>query len=109
MAATEFKLTCDVARVLKLARVLFTHVANECPSKRRAHFNSAMGVSAGVPDFLVFEVPPLAIELKSSKGRVTPSQAGWMAALEARGWRVAVCRSVAEVVDLIRDVYGDVF
>ena len=55
------------------------------------------GVSAGVPDILIFEARQgahgLAIEMKRVRGgTVTPQQRRWHADLRERGWRVEVCR-----------------
>lgn len=57
----------------------------------------ALGVSAGVPDLLLFcrrgEYSGLALEMKSpsGKGRVRPEQAAWLQALRDEGWATAVC------------------
>jgi hypothetical protein len=62
-----------------------------------------MGVKPGVPDVLIFwPAGCMAIELKSDAGRVQPSQAEMMRALEVCGFYVAVCRSLNEVQDALR-------
>lgn len=103
---TEYQLTCQVAEMLKAAGLLFTHVPSECPDKKRSIMQARMGVAAGVPDFLVFHTPPLAIELKAKKGRLSDEQLAWLAQLETVGWKVAVCRSKAEVTAALEDAYG---
>lgn len=44
----------------------------------------------------------IAIELKSATGRVTPEQREWLQAARDRGWLVAVCRSVDEVLSVLQ-------
>lgn len=100
---TEYQLTCKVAAMLRAAGLLFTHVPSECPDKLRAAMQARMGVAAGVPDFLVFTHPPLAIELKTKQGRLTDDQHAWLAQLAQRGWKVAVCRTPHDVAELIGD------
>jgi hypothetical protein len=83
----------------------------------------AQGVKRGVPDVMVFEPwkihnaecegahkcicskgHGIAIELKTNKGKTTPEQKAWLASLEERGWLVAVCRTMDEVMDVLRHV-----
>lgn len=71
------------------------------------------GVKAGVPDLLLpygHEIIAnglrghcngLAIEMKSTKGRVTTEQAAWHERLREAGWQVNVCRSWAEAREVI--------
>lgn len=102
--ASEYQLTCKVAAMLKAAGLLFTHVPSETPDRQRAIWNAKMGVAKGVPDFLVFSTPNIAIELKTKKGVLADEQAEWLAQLEQRGWVVAVCKSAAEVAELISNI-----
>ena len=80
----------------------------------------ALGVKRGVPDLLLplhrwradgpleTHKHGLAIEMKSSKGSLTPEQRAWLAHLEAQGWITAVCRSAQEAIDaLAAYVTGD--
>ena len=67
----------------------------------------AEGVKAGVPDIIL----PVArggyhglfIELKAGKNTATAEQRGWLAALEAQGYRAAVCRGAAEAMALLEE------
>jgi hypothetical protein len=103
----EYQLTCKVAEMLKAAGLLYTHVPTECPDKMRAIMQARMGVVAGVPDFLIFTPPQLAIELKKpKKGRLSEEQQQWLAELENFGWRVAVCKTPQEVSEVLTEVYG---
>ena len=96
-----------VAAYLDHTGLLWCHVANERQTDvaRGAALKRA-GVKAGVPDILIFDAPGLAVELKSSEGRLSPAQRVWRDRLLACGWRWACCRSVAEVQAIVREVYG---
>jgi hypothetical protein len=109
-----------VAQYLDLQGWLWCHVPNgaRMGGKNPAVTGGIMkglGLKPGVPDVLIFErwegverytdtnVPRfhgfgVAIELKSPRGRLQPSQADWLEALRARGWRVEVCRTLQEVI-----------
>lgn len=103
-----------VAAWLDLWGVLWWHTPNG--GKRHKTVAAKMkraGQRAGVPDVMIFEPwmeyttggPPgaydhghgLAVELKTKGNYPTPLQRQCMAELVARGWRVRVCRSLAEV------------
>jgi hypothetical protein len=107
MNHAEYVLSCKVATILDAAGLLYTHVPLEESDPKRVAFEHRMGVRKGCPDFIVFEQPPLALELKTPKGRVTDEQARWLEDLTRKGWRTAVCRSAAEVLALLREVYGE--
>lgn len=114
---SEHKLQVAVARILDASGLLWTAVPN---GGKRSPITGAIlkkeGVKPGVPDVLVFDWTSdnrrwgLAIELKNGKaGRTSPAQREWMDALRARGWRVEVCRSLDEVLDLLRECYPHKF
>ncbi len=111
---TEQALQELVAAYLDLWGVCWCHVPNGGQRTARAgRMMKRAGTKAGVPDVLIFEPwwddvggriggMGTAIELKvnTAAGKKTyprPEQRKWMADLEIRGWRVAVCRSLAEV------------
>lgn len=122
----EDKLQCAVAELLDYYGWHYCHVPNGGHRhKAVAAKLKAMGVKRGVPDVLIFErwedIDPestawscwsfgIAIELKvgppQAKRKTYPDakQREWMAALQERGWRVAVCRSVAEVKEVLQCV-----
>lgn len=105
-----------VAQWLDLHGVLWCHVPNEGRHKVQYRAKmAALGLKPGVPDILIFDVPPAvanakgtAIELKRAKGgRVSPDQQEWLEALEARGWVCAVCRGIDEALGLLESLgYG---
>jgi hypothetical protein len=75
------------------------HVPNGgARSKGEAGKLKAMGTKAGVPDFMLPRSrgtwTGLAIELKSSSGRLSYAQIVWLRGLEAEGYLVSVCRSL---------------
>ena len=128
---TEDAIQRQVADYLKGRGLLFTHPPNgsfyggtyKTRMKRGAKMK-AHGVSAGVPDILIFTRPRIgdaevvdgvevydvgsgmAIELKKPGNYPTPAQREWLKALEEEGWVVAVCRSLEEVQKLIDEHYG---
>lgn len=89
-------------------RGLWFHPPNE--GKRSGRYAAKLqrqGVKAGVPDIVVLRPPGLCIELKTAKGRVRKTQQAWAERLEAVGVRCIVCRSMADVVAAVEEVYGD--
>lgn len=81
-------------------------------ARRTAAQMKAEGVRAGVPDYHL----PVArgghiglwVELKRTKGgRLQPEQRAWLAALQAQGHRVAVCKGWESAFDLICDYLAD--
>jgi len=110
----EDALQAQVADYLDLCGLLWCHPPNggkrglieACRLKR-------LGVRAGVPDLLIFErwqsTDPetggegfgVALELKSPTGRATSEQRAWLDSLQARGWRVGICRTFDEARKLI--------
>lgn len=105
----EERIQISIASALDAAGILWCHVHNEGKtSAREGGRRKARGVKAGVPDIMIFD-PPLgfrvggaAIELKSPRGTTSPEQDAWLAALAARGWATAVCRSEAEALARLR-------
>jgi hypothetical protein len=79
------------------------------------------GIKNGLPDILIFEPEGLmsvskrngfgdrksglAIELKVGKNKQTPAQLEWADKLRGCGWRVEVCRSLDEVLAVLRECY----
>jgi hypothetical protein len=61
----------------------FTHVANENPSEKARKKNGRMGLSSGVPDYIIVtnRRKILFIEMKKKGGRVQESQNVWIKAL----------------------------
>ena len=88
---------------------------------REAALLKAEGVSAGVPDWMLF-VPghtfadgrcvgrrvALALEFKSpaGAGRLSDAQAGWREKLRANGWRVEVVTSADQAWSVVCDYLG---
>lgn len=122
---SEERLQRAVARLLDASGLLWCHVPNG--GQRNAIVAAKLkgqGVKPGVPDILVFDhartywengvnydmAYGLAIELKNGKaGRLSPAQKQWMEDLTGRGWRCEVCRSLDEVLDLLRECYPHKF
>lgn len=66
--------------------------------------NKQMGLSPGVPDYIVIVDDNLIwIEMKRTKGGVVSEyQKGWIEALEQAGQTVRVCKGADEAIDFIR-------
>lgn len=100
-----------VARALDSAGVRWCHVPNgEHRDMRTARRLKRHGVKAGVPDVLIFESPPnmpmavgAALELKTERGRTSPSQEDWLTGLRLNLWEVAVVHGVDEAAAKLRE------
>lgn len=72
----------------------------------RANRMKAEGLRPGVPDLML----PVArggfhglfIELKTTKGRLSPEQALWIAALRDEGYRAEVAHGLDEAIEVLR-------
>lgn len=98
-----------------------------CPNEAKrsyalANHMKAMGLKGGVPDlFLPFPVcnpieysPPdikyhgLYIEMKAGKNKPTVSQQEWIDYLKEAGYRVEVCWSADEAIEVIKNYLQEV-
>jgi VRR-NUC domain-containing protein len=88
-------------------RVFFWHTPNG--GKRgivEAKIFKALGVIAGVPDLIILKAGELyALELKASKGRITPAQNRVMDRLTDCGASVAIAHSIDEAL-ITLEVWG---
>ena len=120
-----------VAKVLDYSGLTWFHPPMEgFRNPRTGGHMKAKGMKAGVPDCLIFSPFPdpgadesdrdlnevrgywlngLAIELKVGKNKPTPAQLEWADKLRACSWRVEVCRSMDEVLAVLRECYPDRF
>jgi hypothetical protein len=100
---------------LQYPNVLAIHVANErATSPMSGALLKRKGVTAGVPDVLVFKEQVssqgillwngLAIELKVGKNKPTPKQRDMIERFLGAGWAVYVCYSFEEAKNII-DIY----
>ena len=123
----------QAAWLCREAGLCFTHPANErkCSPQAGRRLKEA-GQAAGVPDLLIFskstawipitnitdpEFPTtrwtennyrgLAIELKSSTGRLTDAQKDFGCRLSDCGWKVVLCRTLPEVLETLRFYWPD--
>ena len=114
----EERLQIEVSKLLSAAGLLHYHGANEgdMPVQYRVKLKRK-GTFAGFPDVVVFYPPyigsslgsGLAIELKVGKNEPTPSQLQWLNDLRDLGWRVEVCYTLDEVLDVLRECYPHKF
>lgn len=108
----------DVAAYLDARGLLYSAIPLGGHKSRRMGANRrSQGAKPGVPDLLIFDVPParprargVAIELKRANlrglaaGQPSDDQQRWLTALEARGWVTAVCYGAREAVRLLREL-----
>lgn len=90
-----------------LAKLMFA-VPNGGHRRRiEAKIMKAEGVTAGVADVLFLypnsEYHGLCIEFKTSTGRQQLSQKEFQQAVEARGYKYAIVRSVDDFIDLVKN------
>lgn len=91
----------------RLKTLLFAVPNGGCRRLLEAKRMKAEGVTSGVADLLLL-VPSarhhgLCVELKTPKGRQSPSQKEWQAAVTEQGYRYEVCRSLAQFTELIEN------
>lgn len=130
MIRAEEAIQAEVAAFLDALRLPWVHPFNEftahdARTDRKGHRwspavvrSKRMGMKVGIPDVLIFRahmwsqtLPDgildyadrhgLAIELKSPGNYPTPEQKAWLERLQSEGWTTAVCRSLAQVVDVL--------
>jgi hypothetical protein len=99
---TESQIQIQIVKEIRRRGILPIHCPNEgyrTPSE--AARLRAMGVSAGVPDLLLMTVPPIAMEIKTPRGKLTDRQVQWLEALESKGWRCFVVRSLEDAIRVL--------
>lgn len=95
---------------LTLKRYKHTHIMNESgagyKNMRRSMLGRAMGVSRGVPDFMIIAGNRLIfVELKRQQGgRIAPEQEEWLKALASTGAACAICKGWKVAADFIEQV-----
>jgi hypothetical protein len=107
----EHELHAQVARVLTLglpADAWHTAIDHWAGSAKETAalgaIRKARCVRAGLPDhWIIWRSKLYAIELKTSKGVLSDAQKACHAAMTAAGARVAVCRSIGDVLATLRD------
>lgn len=85
---------------------MFTHVANEIPSKNNIHFHLVqkyMGKISGFADYIFFKHDKtLLIEFKSDKGKLSPDQKRLQEWAEAENIPFSIVRSKTEALNLLK-------
>jgi len=101
---TETQFQIDVADMLRLGVrseaqwTMFPGGGFQLPP-RTGSLMKAMGLQAGWPDLqMIHEGAAFGLELKMPKGRLSPSQEERFPLLERAGMKIAVCRSIDEVL-----------
>lgn len=113
---TESQIHKIVVEYLTLRGFTFLHIPNEGKrSLHERHRQAALGLSPGAPDLLIFDQPQtgpkygpyrgVAMELKTSTGKVSPAQERWLNRLAALNWYTCVPRSSRQAIDQLRLLY----
>lgn len=102
-----------IAKWLRKRRVRFIHVPNGMwRSKREGQILKAMGVQAGVPDFLIFDKPfgglgpyvGTVLEMKKLVGgRLSSDQEEWLEILTSLVWYTGVAAGADAARDFLLD------
>ena len=117
-----------VAKVLDYSGLTWFHPPMEgFRNPRTGGHMKAKGMKAGIPDCMILQpfrkygdvdgfsgqawqtVNGLALELKVGKNKPTSAQLEWAGKLRACSWRVEVCRSMDEVLAVLRECYPEKF
>lgn len=109
---TEAAEQIALAQWLDLTGALWCHVPNGgARDTRTGAWLKKQGVKAGAPDVLIFDVPVscpmhdikgVAIELKTTVGRVSPIQQRWLDRLARAGWHCMVARGAMDAIVRLR-------
>lgn len=101
----ERELQRSAHEFLSALRIPHFHVPNERASEIERMKLAAEGVDPGVPDIVVVlhEGRSGWIELKSESGTLTENQKRWRDLLIERGHQWALCRSLREIEDALRE------
>lgn len=112
MTGPEHKIQVAIIKWLRavMPGVIIQHCRNEHGKRgvqglRAAQMQKAAGVMSGFPDLVVLphaNVGAFFLEVKAPKGRVSDTQKQVHDLLDARGYRVAVVRSVEDVRDFLK-------
>lgn len=110
---TEAQIHKAILQYLRLAlpKAVIHHSANEVALSgadvaRAIGKAKGLGMAKGFPDLIVLpfaHIGPLFFEVKTAKGKLTETQAAMLQRLDALGYRVAVVRSVQDVVDRLTE------
>jgi hypothetical protein len=101
-----------LAQWLDLTGALWCHPPNGGARDARTGAElKRQGVKRGVPDALIFDVPPglrfvgVAVELKAGRAaRPSPWQERWHERLRRAGWLVIVAHSASEAIQTLIDI-----
>jgi hypothetical protein len=105
---SEYHESVILASWLRARGLVFSHIPNSTytPSHAAKAKNKAMGVSKGVPDYLILLPGRVVfVELKRRHGgRVSPEQLEWGEALVKSGASFSVCYGAMEAIAFIQEL-----
>ena len=85
-------------------RGLLFHVNNKARNAIEGNKFKAMGVIAGVSDFIYLKPGgrPMFIELKTDTGSQSPAQKEWQAKIESAGYEYIICRDLETFKNILK-------
>jgi hypothetical protein len=96
----------------KLSKILFAVPNGSKRDKITAKNLKDEGVVSGVADIILLKANKyyggLAIEMKTSKGKQSPTQMAWQKEAEANGNKYVICRSIEDFMREIKDYLSNV-
>lgn len=108
---TEYEEQVTVVQYLSLKGYKHTAIPNSTytTSWNQKRRNKATGLNAGLPDLIAIVNDNLIwIEMKRQKGGVlSQAQKDWIAALEAAGQTVRVCKGAEQAIEFIKEIEHD--
>lgn len=109
MDVSEYQESVIFANWLRMKGLVFSHIPNSTytPSHAAKAKNKAMGVSKGVPDYLILLPERVVfVELKRCHGgRVSPEQLEWGEALVRSGAFFSVCYGALEAIAFVTKLW----
>lgn len=106
----DFECKLLVSYLRRRQVLFFSHIAHENPSLRRRVKNAQMGVTRGVPDYIII-LPNgklCFIEMKrrkASKPVVSPAQGAWLERFNEIGVAAKACYGFDEAKDFIEELW----
>jgi len=101
----ELQIACvDLLNIAPIPGLFWTAI-NPIPAKSRAAagLSKAMGLKAGVPDFLfIFNGNTFFIEMKATSGSLSKNQKNIISELDECGSETLTCRSLDEFVEILK-------
>ena len=108
---SEYQEQYLVCQWLRENKVMFFSVPNGAVLGGDPRLQAAklkrVGMSNGVPDIIIVDEVPVALEMKSLKGRLADTQKQWLEYMSLKGWRVVVGFGHEDAIKQLKELgYG---